>query len=285
MSIYNYIMSKKIGKHLHDSSFFYPFAHGLVAVCQFFRLKYRATKQYIYSLPRQYGYEDKRFAKIKSLRGAYSGKRCFIACTGPSLTIEDLESLKDEYVFGMNSICMIHDKTDWRPNFYGIQDVGVYERLKDTILNTDNGLVFAPYGYKRKRNTPDNWVYYHMCGSYHIFESTYLHKYFTKFSSDCYVKVYDGFSVTYSLLQIAIYMGFKEIYLIGADCSYLGEKKHFIEHGHNPANTDSAYDRLMVSYAKAKEYADSHNIKIYNATRGGCLELFPRVNLDEMLKK
>ena len=38
------------------------------------------------------------------------------------------------------------------------------------------------------------------------------------------------------------------------------------------------------AYMAAHQYADSHGIKIYNATRGGELEVFERVELDGMLK-
>ena len=42
---------------------------------------------------------------------------------------------------------------------------------------------------------------------------------------------------------------------------------------------------MRVGYKCAKDYADSHGIKIYNATRGGELETFERVDLDEILSK
>ena len=34
-----------------------------------------------------------------------------------------------------------------------------------------------------------------------------------------------------------------------------------------------------------EEYAKKHNIHIYNATRGGNLEIFPRVKLEDVLSK
>ena len=123
-----------------------------------------------------------------------------------------------------------------------------------------------------------------MCGSYHIYEMRYQTRYFAKFSSDCYIKVYDGYSITYSIMQLAMYMGFDEIYLLGADCSYLGEKQHFIEHGINDPSFRTATERLFASYGEAKKYADTHGIKIFNATRGGLLEIFPRVNLEDVIK-
>ena len=42
-------------------------------------------------------------------------------------------------------------------------------------------------------------------------------------------------------------------------------------------------DRSMDVYRLLKKYADKHGIKIYNATRGGNLEIFPRVKLEDVL--
>ncbi len=267
----------------HESLFSYPI-EWFLTVKDFFFYKPKALLQYIRTLPRQFGYKDSRLMPLKKLEGKYMGKRCFITCTGPSLTIADLEMLKDEYVFGMNSICLIHDKTDWKPDFYGIQDRGVYEYLKDNVNSTDNGIVFVPQGLAKKYNVPDSFIQYPICGAYHLWECYRLKRYFSRFSRDCYVRVWDGFSITVSLIQIAYYLGFDEIYLLGADCSYLGEKQHFIEHGHYASNSKIAGDRLIKTYIDIKKYADRYGLKIYNATRGGCLEVFQRVNLEDVVK-
>ena len=42
---------------------------------------------------------------------------------------------------------------------------------------------------------------------------------------------------------------------------------------------------MITGYKAAKEYADAHNIKIVNCTRGGMLEIFPRMNLEDVLKE
>ena len=46
----------------------------------------------------------------------------------------------------------------------------------------------------------------------------------------------------------------------------------------------TASEVAVNSYQKIKEYAEQRGIKIYNATRGGYLEVFERVNLDELLR-
>ncbi len=266
-------------------SFLSKALHKLYQYYEYIILKRLEKKQKKEVEQRKTGQLDERFLRLKELKGKYAGKRCFITCTGPSLTIEDLESLKNEYVFGMNSICLIHDKTDWKPDFYGIQDMKVFEKIKDKLLSTDNGQVFAPYGYYEDVHTPEDWIYFHMSWAYHIYDKKYTGKYFVKFSDDCYETVYDGFTITYSIMQLAAYMGFDELYLLGADCTYMGQQQHFIETGHIVSKKDAVKspDKLFSAYTEARRYAESHGISIYNATRGGCLEIFPRVTLEDVL--
>lgn len=40
---------------------------------------------------------------------------------------------------------------------------------------------------------------------------------------------------------------------------------------------------MIEGFKVAKKYADEHGINIYNATRGGMLEVFPRVNLEDVV--
>lgn len=282
-------MSKIVDKsysffyRVYQESFFSGPLHKIKQLAIWLKFKSRMIKEIIDVAPRKMGVLDSRFEGIRELKGKYAGKRVFITCTGPSLTIEDLELLNNEYVFGMNSICFIHDKTDWKPDFFGCQDSLVFEKIKDALLSTDNGQVFLPYSYKIRYHTPDTFHYFHMSGSYHLYEMIYGPRYFAYFSDDCYKTVYDGYSITYSIMQLAMYMGFDELYLLGADCNYLGQKQHFIETGHFDPGAEHAAERMIASYKVAKEYAENHGINIYNATRGGCLELFPRVVLEDVL--
>ena len=226
----------------------------------------------------------KVYSKIKYFKDKNKNDRCFIVATGPSLTFNDLEMLKDEKTFGMNSIVKILNKTNWKPTYYGIQDIKVYEKLKHDILNSNLNTVFISNIIARKHIIPDGSIVFPLHFLNHIYSSN--KSYNTKFSGDIYSIVYDGYSVTYSLLQIAVYMGFKEIYLLGCDTIYSNNKKkqHFVESGHYDPAYKTAGDRMTVGYLTAKKYADTHGIKIYNATRGGMLEVFPRVNLDEILR-
>lgn len=231
------------------------------------------------------GYIDPEFLKLKEFENKYEGKRCFIIATGPSLTIDDLEKLENEYTIGVNSLIKLFDKTTFRPDFYGIQDKYVYGAMQDVINNTEFKTAFCADTIAKYYDVPDGFIPFPYNGNYHYFNGKY-NEYNAKFSDNAYEIVYDGYSITYSLIEIAVYMGFKEIYLLGCDCSYpKGSKSHVVESGFVDKNAMSNPIRMRVGYQCAKEYADSHGIKIYNATRGGELETFERVDLDEVLAK
>jgi len=111
---------------------------------------------------------------------------------------------------------------------------------------------------------------------------------YPKFSEDFSRKAYEGWTVTYVCLQLAVYMGFKEIYLIGVDFNYsanlLDERNHFSPDYIKPGGTvgNIFVEEVRNAYTSAKKYADSHGLKIYNATRGGKLEVFERVDFDDL---
>ena len=93
------------------------------------------------------------------------------------------------------------------------------------------------------------------------------------------------------MIQFAAYMGFKEIYLIGVDCNYSGNNSVITPESYFDArlfNSNRDYaapevDTNLLAYARAKEVCDKQGIKIYNATRGGKLEIFERADLDKVL--
>lgn len=241
---------------------------------------------YVRSKFRFMGFAAPKYKKIKSLEKKYEGERCFIICTGPSLTIEDMEKLKGEYTFGMNSISLLYEKTDFRPSFYGCIDEGVFIKLQDDIAKYDDSTipVFVSPRVAKHVDLLPHWFEIPINVAYHTYDRWFKNKFWCKFSDDAYKGLYDMYSVTHFLIQVAVYMGFKEIYLLGADCNQVkGKKVHFQDYGVPDTTIDTARERNIVGYEEVKRYADSHDVKIYNATRGGMLEVFERVELENIL--
>lgn len=231
------------------------------------------------------GVVGETYKSLKKYKDIHNGDRCFIIATGPSLTMKDLELLKNEYTFGMNAIIKKFSDTDFRPTYYGIQDHLVYASIENEVLqwyeNANN--VFVADRIKWHSTIGKHWNVFALNMSYHAYQRWFKENFFVKYCDDIYRLVYSGFSITYSLIEIAIYMGFKEIYLIGADCSFnVSNDRHFVEHGVTDTKLDTASARNIAGYEAAKVHAERRDVHIYNATRGGYLEVFPRVNFDDI---
>lgn len=224
------------------------------------------------------------YKELKQIRNQYEGKRCFIIATGPSLTNEDILKLRNEYTFSMNAMCLKYNDLGWAPTFYGIQDEQIFHKLKDHIDNSSIKHIFVDGRYKKECRNNKIWKFFPRYSAYNSYDAYFYNKFYAKFSDDAHLVVYDGFTITYSLIQIAVYMGFKEIYLLGCDCGYSKDpaKRYFVDHGVVGTHVNDYSERFFAAYRAADSYAKAHNVFIYNATRGGQLEIFPRVDLDKV---
>lgn len=229
----------------------------------------------------------------------YSGKRCFIIGNGPSLTPEDLDRIKDEYSFASNKIYHIFDKTSWRPSFFLCMDNNVIASEIENIKHIGTcpkyiNIMASKYGREEHENI------WYICpkGKFHIRQYDVQ---VDDLSDDIskYVAVVQ--TVTVIAIQIAIYMGFSEIYLLGVDNSYAKSidkdgKLHIDRSvksdyfaGMKPAPGEANagisvqyIDAVNYAYELARKFAKSHGVKIFNATRGGKLEVFERVDFDTL---
>lgn len=235
-----------------------------------------------------------KFRKMKSFKDIHKGERCFIICSGPSLTVEDINLLKNETTFVMNSFVKVLDEIDFVPTYYAIQDGRVYSRIREDFVKYKNrfsAIFVGRYFFKRKYYNEANWIkfpQYFMGGIDNMFLKEKTPD--IQFSPDASVAVYDGGTIAYSILQIACYMGFKEIYLLGADCEYkAGTINDFTDNKDNMSEVDLNRDTGGVvkswerAYVKAYQYSKKNDISIINITRGGRLEVFPRKNLEDVL--
>lgn len=216
---------------------------------------------------------------IERFKNIYENRRCFIIATGPSLTIQDLETLNNEkeICISMNNIWHAFDDTAWRPQFYVADDYRVMRDSPQALDYMKEGYSFIGDEYKPfcEKEQQENVLLHHVAVALSEDE-------LPLFSEDYSRICYGGGTVTYSCIQLAVYMGFKEIYLLGVDFSYAGEseKKYSHFYKERELTSISRTECVRLAYMSAKKYSDSHGIKIYNATRGGKLDIFERVNFD-----
>ena len=224
-----------------------------------------------------------QFSAIKKYKDIYKGQRAFVVATGPSLTVEDINLIRGEISFGVNSIVLIYDKTDWRPTYYGIQDKNAYERLEDQIISSRNEIEDIFCGVSIKNLTPEvrcSCTYYALNILDH---DRWGLKHIQKCTTKADLYLYSGHSITFSMMELAMYMGFSEIVLLGVDCDYSGSKAHFQEYTSDRVQNASYH--MYQSYISMKKYADARGVHIINASRGGKLDVFDRVQLEDYMSR
>jgi len=234
--------------------------------------------KYLLRLVGIYGKYD--YSKLKKLKDTHKGDRCFIVGTGPSLKMEDLEKIKGEYSFSVNSIVLSFPDTTWRPTYYAIQDNDGYKKLKDAIKEAKMPFIFN--GVSKKKLTPEMDVDNIPFPVNLLDHGKKNPEHITKFSNNAFKVVYDGHSITYSAMELAVYMGFTEIVLLGVDCDYSKAVNHIKAYSVQE-DVNAAY-LMRESYKVARRYADEHGIRILNATRNAKLDVFDRVLLEDIFK-
>lgn len=261
-------------------------------------LKYRLTQK-LYSLYKKnkFNREQKRRYRLSSrkkiccLKNSKKGKRCFVIGNGPSLTISDLNKLKNEDTFAVNRIYKIFNQTDWRPTYYCSQDTRVLEEVYNDLqplYDICQG-VFLNSSIRLDNPELEKKNLYYIFLNLQHYESE-----LPNFSDDASKGIYEGFTVAYACIQLAVYMGYSEIYLLGIDHNYTftpGENGSAKQT--NPSDNymkglegELVYapqtDKSTLAYRKARRVCDEKNIIIKNATRGGKLEEFERIDFDKL---
>lgn len=232
---------------------------------------------------------------IRGYKNKYAGKRCFIIGNGPSLTAEKVEKLKGEITFGTNRIYKLYSETDWRPTFYMAIDNNILKDNISDIISTKANHKFLnvtakAYGAKSNENTS----FVNIFGRYLINPYNFKTK---KLSKDVSKSFSLSFSVTGIAMELAFYMGFDTIYLVGVDNTYSKQidnngmvitnanVKDYFGSVDSKDYTIQYKDSTISYYSALFMEAKRKSINIFNATDGGKLEVFPRISFEEAIKK
>lgn len=234
----------------------------------------------------QWGYRH----KLRALRNLYAGQRCFIVGNGPSIRDLDLSPLQRELTFGSNNIIVGLQQLGFVPSFYTLIDRKAAEDNKDAIAALRGPLKLFPVTLADCIEPAADILFFNYCDA-----RTQMAP---DFSENAAEAVYMGWTVIYACLQLAFHLGFSEVYLLGVDLSYapltlpelrgeltIERREHFHPQYHTRAarRNPPRPQRMLTAFQSARRAFEREGRRIYNATPGGKLEIFPRVDFGAVL--
>lgn len=239
--------------------------------------------------------EDDR--RLVDLKDRHLGKRAFLLGNGPSVRLEDLERMNGEVIFAANVFYLAYEKLAMRPTYTVCMDLLFLKRGAKIAEKCGTPLFIAERAENSQelRKNHDNVISFRET---RVWPSDNPDDYY--FSPNPTKVVGFGFGVIYSMMQLAVWMGIKEMFLYGIDhtfqlpkdyvkpgvpVTHSGEPNHFIpnyrEEGEKWAPPSPP--KIEAAFRAARIYCESRDIKIWNSTRGGKLEVFDRCPIDEVL--
>jgi hypothetical protein len=226
--------------------------------------------------------------RLAALKNIHKGKRAFIIGNGPSLKQTDLAKLRNEFTFGMNRIYLLFPELGFSTTYFcSINDL-VIEQFSADILALPMPKFLAWRSHR------------HFNPSLPISQlPTFIYSTYTgpRFSPDVRGRVWEGATVTTLALQLAFHMGFEQVILIGVDHNFTSKgeaNKVVVSQGDDPNHVSPDYfgrgikwqlpdlDTSEIGYALARDTYQKAGRKVLDATIGGKLTIFPKVDYNSL---
>lgn len=217
--------------------------------------------------------------RIQALQDKYKGQRCFIIGNGPSIKDTDLTLLRNEVTFGLNRIYLLFNQIGFPTSYFVSVNRLVIEQCAQDIIDLP-----CP-----------KFISWH-CHDLVSFSNSmmFLHsRPEVTFHTDITRGVWEGTTVTYVALQIAYYLGFDKVILVGVDHSFTTQGQPHatvVSQGDDPNHFDPQYfgkgfrwqlpdlETAELAYRMAKFHFERAGREVVDATIGGKLQVFPKVN-------
>ena len=242
------------------------------------------------------------------LKDKYNNERIFILGSGSSILLYDLKVLSNEYVMTQNSFHMHKDIHDIEPNFHCVVPYYQSEKEYSTWIEYigDMKEKMPSTSFIWGLNTKDLIDKYHediSAKSYYV-RTKYDLLTLKKAKVNISKTIMNIPTVLTQCLSVAIYLGFKEIYLLGFDLDqichtndrtfgrFYGMSKitdtkfeEDAEKNSDDETTDGWYNWWLMNkqFFLIKLFADQNNINIINGTQGGILSYFKREPIENII--
>lgn len=252
---------------------------------------------------------------LSSIRNTENGT-CFILATGPSIKEQNLELLRGRKVIGVNGAISKMQELQIVPTHYVITDddfaVHRFEMLRQAVdsgakcffapsvlavmceqepqmLQRKNIFLIEPinqlFGIPRLAGESFlEWVRSHP----DVVLPTPPHEQVDRigFSLNVEDGIFTACTVVYGALQIAYYLGFRRICILGMDLDYSGPNPRFYESSAQmrPSQVAHQYEPVIKpSFELVRELCDREKLQVYNLSPKSRLpaEIIPRLTLED----
>jgi len=240
--------------------------------------------------------------KNAPLKNLHAGKRCFLVGNGPSLKTQDLTFLKDEIAIVASSFFRHDDAKLINPAYWVLADPFFWQRAEEHLVPALDPVLemgaapklFVPSGAfpfftNFNRGPLVDLHFFH-------YDDQRDHTMPIDFSAG--IPPY-GQNVMIVCLMLAFHLGCNPIYLIGCDHDFYAITEetyesstitHFYPQQKASLHTEvltwhqwkQCMDIMDYQYRALREYAAVHGFSVFNATRGGCLETYPRMEYETL---
>ena len=223
--------------------------------------------------------------KLQPYKDHYAGQRCFIIGNGPSLRKMDLSVLKDEVTFGLNRIYLAFDELGFTTSYLVSVNDLVLQQCADEMISLNIPHFITWRARDTFKNDPEVV----------FIDSDYTGS--ENFSGDATGRIFEGFTVTYVALQLAYFMGFSEVILIGVDHNFQTTgpaNQAVVSQGDDPNHFSPNYfgkgfkwqlPDLAGSeraYRLARTAYESAGRRVSDATVDGKLTVFPKIDFTSL---
>ncbi len=222
--------------------------------------------------------------RLRQFKDIHKGEDCFIIGNGPSLNKMDMAPLAQYHTFGLNKIYLMFEKVDLNLSYLVCVNHLAIEQCKEEFENmycpvflSHSGAegIITPKPSIHRLHTLNVWSFY----------------------DDITQPICQGNTVTYVAMQLAYYMGFSRVFLVGVDHSFKQQGKPHetqIYEGDDENHFHPDYFKGMkwqladidgseVSYHMANYHYKKDGRQIIDATVGGKLDIFPKIKYEKAL--
>jgi hypothetical protein len=255
-------------------------------------------------------FPDSLLARNKKFKNIHAGERCFILGSGHSIMTQDLTKLKNEIVITQN-------------HFHSHKDIDIIQPKYHVVIPK-----FHPSEYDKdwidwicdmEKKLPADTTFFFGTNTKAIIDSktglsprtNYINAGFHSIvmnhaKVDITKRIMNVPTVITQCITIALYMGFKKIYLAGFDldqiCLLAKSRDDVRFYGHSQITKNEAEKKIEDDSGSSgfdffnywliwrqlnllKKYAGKNNMEIVNVANGGMLNVFRRDNFDKVISE